>query len=100
MSKAVCVFVLLLLSFVAHSEESVGGYSSITKLYLDGTDYVNFYLDKNCPNGKAYYSLRSNRVDVGRFYSALLAAYMANKKVDVKYESNGAQCEVTRIFIE
>lgn len=100
MLKKIGIILLLMASTNVLSEERTDGYRTITRLYLNGTDYVNFYLDQNCPNGKAYYVLRSNRVDVDRYYSTLMAAFMANKKVDVIYETNGSLCEVVRMFVE
>lgn len=98
--KKLLIIILVLFSSSISAEESTSGYRKITRIYINGIDRVNFYLDSNCPAGEQYYSLRPERVDVNRFYSTILAAFHADKKVLVKWESPASLCEVTRVFVQ
>lgn len=100
MKKIFCVVALILFYGSAFAEESTAGYREVTKLYLNGANNAYFYLDENCPLGKDYYMLNETRVNVDRFYAAIMSAHVASKKVDVKWEANGVICEVTRIFVQ
>lgn len=96
------VFMLLIMLFLASdafAESATTGYREITKLYVSG-DKALFFLDESCSLGKPYYLLVSGRVDVDRFYATVMAAFFAGKRVDVRWEPNGAYCEVTRLFVK
>ena len=87
---------------VFSSEQSTNGYRSISNLYLTGPGVAQFYLDENCPLPKPYYRLLPERVDVNMYYSTIMAAFMAAKKVNVKWKPSptNTHCEVVRLFVQ
>jgi hypothetical protein len=99
LTKVIFIFLTIFTSFISQAEESTSGPKEITHLYLNGAINTHFYLTDGCPLGKSYYVLKPERVDVDRYYSTIMAAFYAGKKVEVKYEANGVFCEVVRIFV-
>ncbi|MFC1664552.1 hypothetical protein ACFL17_02845 [Pseudomonadota bacterium] len=80
------------------TEKKTDGFREIEKIYIKGTESVHFFLDKQCPQKKPYYTLVKERVDVERFYSTVLAAFVAGKAIEVYWEP-AKSCEVTRLRV-
>jgi len=80
-----------------------GCISTISELYTnaDGLIYVGTPLDEKLANCTAisgvYFTINPSSGNSKEMYSSLLAAYMSNKKIQLRVKEGHAQCELAYV---
>ncbi|WMS88497.1 hypothetical protein [Pleionea litopenaei] len=105
MRKAIIGCALLMASLPTMADEckSWGCVSTISELYTnaDGRIYIGTPLDEklaNCtPISDIYFTLNPSSGNAKEIYSSLLAAFMANRKIQLRIKEGHAQCELSYV---
>ncbi len=100
------IFFIVLFVFSLELEAKESEYTSLTNIFATENvlEFVTEYSDTNvskCKGGKRF-KLDTNNTDYEVQVSALLAAFMANKKIKLIYDEATPQCSgiVKRFWIE
>jgi hypothetical protein len=103
--KIFCYALLMLCSFSAASNQcaSWGCTATIETLYtnVDGDIYIGTPGDEkltNCtPVSGVYFTLNPSAVNAKEVYSSILAAYMANEKIQLRIKEGSSNCELAYV---
>ena len=108
LSKILTALCLSIVSGLSIADEctSWGCISTISELYITGggTIRVGTPLDEklaNCtPVSDVYFTLDPAKANAKEMYSALLSAYMSNKKIQLRISEGSADCTIAYIRLK
>jgi hypothetical protein len=106
MKKVLIIITILTLSlpvFAVDQCASWGCTSTISTLYTnaDGRIYIGTPLDEKLANCSAvsgvYFSINPDSANAKEMYSSVLAAYMSNKKIQLRVKEGNAHCDLAYV---